>query len=201
MSDLFDEKSIDWDTNKNVKNISSAVGETLLKHVSLNSQMVVMDFGAGTGLICSQVAPFVKQVVAVDISNAMLDKLKAKLELKDKVHTLCQDILEKPIGTKFDLIISAMAIHHVKDTRKLVQRFSEHLKPGAMIALADLDKEDGTFHPENTEGIFHFGFQREEFQHILEEQGFEDIQFFTPYHVNKNDKRYPLFLVIAKKPL
>ena len=70
-----------------------------------------------------------------------------------------------------------MAMHHVKDTPRLIQRFSEHLSPGAFIALADLDKEDGSFHPEDTEGIFHLGFKRNELQVILEKYGFCEIRF------------------------
>jgi len=50
----------------------------------LHEQMRVMDFGAGTGLISSQVAPLVKKIVAVDISEAMLNKLVAKPELQEK---------------------------------------------------------------------------------------------------------------------
>ena len=60
-------------------------------------------------------------------------------------------------------------MHHVEDTEKLIQRFAEHLKPGAKIALADLDKEDGSFHPQDTKGVFHSGFDRDEFQQFTGE--------------------------------
>ncbi len=92
-----------------------------------------------------------------------------------------------------------MAVHHVEDTGKLIKRFAEHLRPGAMIALADLDKEDGSFHPEEAEGVFHSGFEREEFQRILEGHGFEKIKFVTAHSVNKAKKEYPIFLVIASR--
>ena len=199
MTDLFNEKAKDWDANEMRKMLSSAIGSSILAHVSLHDQMRVMDFGAGTGLISSQVAPMVKKIVAVDISEAMLNKLVAKPELQDKVEIVCQDIIDKPIAEKFDLIMSAMAMHHVKDTPKLIQRFSEHLRPGACIALADLDKEDGSFHQEDAEGIFHLGFKRNELQIILEKYGFKKIQFITAHTVNKEEKKYPIFLVTATK--
>jgi 2-polyprenyl-3-methyl-5-hydroxy-6-metoxy-1,4-benzoquinol methylase len=199
MTDLFNEKAKDWDANKMRKMLSSAIGSSILEHVSLHDQMRVMDFGAGTGLISSQVAPLVKKIVAVDISEAMLNKLVSKPELHGKVEIVCQDIIHKPIAEKFDLIMSAMAMHHVKDTPRLIQRFSEHLSPGAFIALADLDKEDGSFHPEDTEGIFHLGFKRNELQIILEKYGFGGIRFLTAHTVNKEDKKYPIFLVTATK--
>ena len=197
MTDLFNEKAKDWDANKMRKMLSSAIGSSILEHVSLHDQMRVMDFGAGTGLISSQVAPLVKKIVAVDISEAMLNKLVSKPELHGKVEIVCQDIIHKPIAEKFDLIMSAMAMHHVKDTPRLIQRFSEHLSPGAFIALADLDKEDGSFHPEDTEGIFHLGFKRNELQIILEKYGFGGIRFLTAHTVNKEEKKYPIFLVTA----
>ena len=48
-----------------------------------------------------------------------------------------------------------MAMHHLKDTSKLIHRFSEHLSSGALITLADLDNEDVNFHPKDTEGVFY----------------------------------------------
>jgi len=199
MTDLFNEKAKDWDANEMRTMLSSAIGSSILAHVSLHEQMRVMDFGAGTGLISSQVAPLVKKIVAVDISEAMLNKLVAKPELQDKVEIVCQDIIEKPIADNFDLIMSAMSMHHVKDTSKLIQRFSEHLNPGASIALADLDKEDGSFHPEDSEGVFHLGFKRNELQIILEKYGFREVQFVTAHTINKEEKKYPIFLVTATK--
>ena len=199
MTDLFNEKSKDWDANEMRKMLSSAIGSSIIEQVSLHEQMRVMDFGAGTGLISSQVAPRVKKIVAVDISEAMLNKLVSKAELQGKVEIVCQDIIDKPIAEKFDLIMSAMAMHHVKDTSKLIQRFSEHLRPRGIIALADLDKEDGSFHPEGTEGIFHLGFKRNELQIILEKYGFSQIRFFTAHKVFKEGKNYPIFLVTATK--
>jgi len=199
MTDLFNEKAKDWDANEMRTKLSSAIGSSILAHVSLHEQMRVMDFGAGTGLISSQVAPLVKKIVAVDISEAMLNKLVAKPELQDKVEIVCQDIIEKPIADNFDLIMSAMSMHHVKDTSKLIQRFSEHLNPGASIALAHLDKEDGSFHPEDSEGVFHLGFKRNELQIILEKYGFREVQFVTAHTINKEEKKYPIFLVTATK--
>jgi 2-polyprenyl-3-methyl-5-hydroxy-6-metoxy-1,4-benzoquinol methylase len=199
MTDLFNEKAKDWDANEMRTMLSAAIGSSILEHVSLHEQMRVMDFGAGTGLISSQVAPLVKKIVAVDISEAMLNKLVAKPELQAKVEIVCQDIIEKPIADNFDLIMSAMSMHHVKDTSKLIQRFSEHLNPGASIALADLDKEDGSFHPEDSEGVFHLGFKRNELQIILEKYGFREVQFVTAHTINKEEKKYPIFLVTATK--
>jgi len=200
MSDHFDEKAKTWDADEFVRQLSSAIGHAILEHTRLNRQMKVMDFGAGTGLISSHVAPLVDKILAVDISAAMLDRLVAKPELQGKVEAICQNILEQPLAERFDLIMSAMAMHHVEDTARLIQTFAEHLAPGARIALADLDKEDGSFHPADTEGVYHSGFERDSLQGLLEAQGFTDIQFITAHKATRdNGREYPIFLVTATR--
>lgn len=66
------------------------------------------------------------------------------------------------------------------------------------MALADLDHEDGTFHPEGTEGIFHHGFKREELKALLEKQGFKNVTFTTVHSVKREEREYPIFLVTAE---
>lgn len=199
MTDMFKEKAKDWDRNEMVRQLSSAIGGCILDNVELHAQMQVMEFGAGTGLITSQVAPYVQKITAVDVSQSMLEQLLTKQELKEKVEILCQDITTQPIGVNYDLIMSAMAMHHVKDTDNMIKQFAAHLKPGAMVALADLDKEDGSFHPEGTEGVYHDGFERADFKAILKKHGFKDINLITAHTVAKEEKSYPVFLAVATK--
>ena len=199
MADLFEEKAKDWDANERRTQLSAAIGASILAHVPLHDQMLAMDFGAGTGLISSQVAPKVKRIVAIDTSQAMLDKLAAKPELRNKIEIICQDIVESPIDARFDLIMSAMTLHHVEDTSLLVERFAEHLSENGIVALADLDAEDGSFHPADTQGVFHSGFDRDELGALLEQKGFTEIEFFTAHNMSRNEKDYPVFLVTARK--
>jgi predicted TPR repeat methyltransferase len=171
----------------------------LLQKLPLRPSMRVLDFGAGTGLICAHVAPLVDKIYAVDISASMLERLAAKPELQGKVDPICQDILEKPLDREVDLIMSAMAMHHVEDTERLFETFAAHLAPGGLLALADLDKEDGSFHPADVEGVFHHGFDRGEIQALLEKQGFESVEFGTAVEVTREERNYPIFLVTATK--
>ena len=199
MSDLFEEKAQDWDKRERIQKLSSAIGACIMKHVRLNSTMQVMDFGAGTGLIASQLAPLVAQITAVDISESMLQKLLQKPELKNKVTVACQDITVKPLGVQFDLIVSAMAMHHVEDTPHLFATLAQHLKSGGQLALADLDSEDGTFHAHGTEGIFHQGFDRLELANLSRASGFKEVQFFDAHTVVSENGSYPVFLLTASK--
>jgi cyclopropane fatty-acyl-phospholipid synthase-like methyltransferase len=175
------------------------VGRALLERVALRDDMAVMDFGAGTGLICAHVAPHVGRVYAVDVSAAMLEQLAAKPELQGKVDVMHVDILATPLPHQVDLIVSAMAMHHVEDTGRLLEAFAGHLPPGGKVALADLDSEDGSFHPPDTEGVYHLGFDRDALRAQLTAHGFCDIDFTTAVEVDRDAKRYPVFLVTATR--
>jgi len=199
MADLFNEKAKDFDGSEMVKKLSSAIGQSIVDNIDFHEKMDVMDFGAGTGLISSYVAPLVNKIVAVDISESMLEKLVSKPELQGKVEALCQNIFDKPIDAQFDIIMSAMAMHHIEDIHELINAFSKNLKSGARLALADLDKEDGSFHPKGAEGVFHSGFDRDALKIILETNGFGDIQFFTAHIIDGVEKEYPVFLLTASK--
>jgi len=199
MNDLFKEKAQNWDANESRKQMSQGIGACILENVQFNPQMQVMDFGAGTGLIASQVAPLVSKITAVDVSESMLEKLVSKIELKEKVEILCQDLTLNPNGKQYDLIMSAMAMHHVEDTENLVITFVNHLKSGGKVALADLDTEDGKFHTPPSEGVFHHGFDRIVLGELFLKHGFKNVQFETAYTAKRENGDYPIFLLLAEK--
>jgi SAM-dependent methyltransferase len=200
VSDLFRDKAVDWDERPFPMQISDGVSAALRARVPLSPELRVLDFGAGTGLIASKLAPFVGQLLAVDVSPAMLEQLAAKPELAGKVQIFCQDITRAPLGREVDLIVSAMALHHVEDTAQLSRALFAHVAPGGRVALADLDTEDGSFHPPDTEGVFHHGFDRGHLGQLLADAGFVDVEFGTACEVDKEQRRYPIFLVTARRP-
>jgi 2-polyprenyl-3-methyl-5-hydroxy-6-metoxy-1,4-benzoquinol methylase len=200
MTERFDKAAKEWDKSDLRTQLANNIGSAIVQNVELTPQMHIMDFGAGTGLLAEHVAPRVARISAVDISQGMLDELVKKSSLEGKVAAHCQNILHEPLEDDFDGIVSAMALHHVEDTEEILKVFYEHLKPGGFVALADLDKEDGTFHAGNNEGVFHFGFDRGEFQLKLESAGFRDVEFYTAYTVEKeNGRSYTIFLAKARK--
>ena len=199
MTDHFREKAADWDQAPVPTQISAGVGRALLDRVALAPTMDVLDFGAGTGLLCAQVAPRVARVIAVDISASMLEQLRAKAGLAEKVDIQCRDILEAPLAEQVDLVVSAMAMHHVADTGRLLRTLYAHLRPGGRVALADLDAEDGSFHPPETPGVFHAGFDRASLATALGDSGFTAITIETACTVHREGRAYPIFLATATK--
>lgn len=199
MTDLFQDKAADWDSRPFPQQISEGVVGAIRANVPLDASMTVLDFGAGTGLVSNGIAPLVGHIHAVDISEAMLTQLAAKEALRGRVTIHCQDLLSAPLDVKVDLVVSAMAMHHVEDTAGLFRALYGHLRPGGRVALADLDAEDGTFHAPGTEGVFHSGFDRDALGAKLTAAGFSDVAFTTAVEVHKDGRVWPVFLVTARR--
>jgi len=197
VSDLFAGKAEDWDDRPVPVQISTGVVRAIRAAVDLSPDMTVMDFGAGTGLVCTKLASDVGRILAVDVSQTMLAKLADKPELAGKVEIFCQDITKAPLERQVDLVVSAMAMHHVEDTAALLRALYVHLVPGGRIAVADLDTEDGDFHPPETEGVYHTGFDRDALAALAREVGFASPELVTATQVDRDGKRYPVFLLTA----
>ena len=197
--DHFADKSKSWDmSSKRVQNAKS-IAELIVKKVALSSDMRVMDFGAGTGLLSYFIAPQVDTIVAVDNSPSMLEKFKEKASLfASKTEIVEIDLSTKTINDSFDGVISSMTIHHLEDIKQLFEKLYKMLNIGGFIAIADLNREDGTFHSDN-EGVFHFGFEQEALEKIAQEVGFINIEFELASTIRKPNQTFTIFLMTALK--
>jgi len=197
--DFFVSKAKTYEKEKNRVNNVSNIAEKILSEITYKRHMHLMDFGAGTGLLLSHIAPYVKEITAVDLSDSMIEQLKEKIDdIPCDVKVVKKDLSKESLNEKFDGIISSMTIHHIQDLENIFKRFYGLLKDNASIALADLDLEDGTFHKEDT-GVFHFGFDRDKFKYLAEIAGFKNIKIQTVGNVIKPYGEYSIFLLTANK--
>jgi ubiquinone/menaquinone biosynthesis C-methylase UbiE len=197
--DYFSEKAKDYDKESSRTQNVDTIAQTILKESIFSKDMRVMDFGSGTGLLLSGIAPYVGEITAIDISEAMNEVLRSKINRLDcKVEIIKMDLTKDTLDKTFDFVISSMTIHHIEDVLGLFKKFYSLLTANGSIAIADLDKEDGLFHTTDT-GVFHFGFDREEFITIAKKAGFSDVKIQTVSIIEKPTGQYPVFLLTGKK--
>ena len=175
-NDYFKLKADSYDKDtKRVNNVDN-IANSVLSNIKLDKTMHIMDFGSGTGLLLERVAPFVKKITAVDISESMTKQLNDKRKHLDcEIEILQIDLAKTKLDMKFDGIISSMTMHHIKDTQAMFNDFYTMLNDNGVIAISDLDTEDGSFHTEDT-GVFHFGFDRTTFLNIAVAAGFKNVK-------------------------
>lgn len=102
----------------------------------------ILDLGSGTGETARRVLekhPNAR-VVLVDSSAEMLEAARESLA-EDRVEQIVVRRLEDPLPDgPFDLVVSALAIHHLESSDKqvLFRRIAEVLGPGGRFVLADV---------------------------------------------------------------
>lgn len=197
----FDQAAATWDEQPRRVKLARAVADEIARQVRLTRDTDVLDFGCGTGLLTLALQPLVRSVTGADTSSGMLDVLREKAQAQGlaNVETILLDPKE-PLSASahFHLIVSSMALHHVPNLAPLFKWFHEQLHPGGRVALADLDREDGSFHKDPRD-VHHLGFERSELQALLAEAGFVDLGATTATVTRKDDCDYPIFLITGRK--
>lgn len=196
----FDASARHWDQRPMSQQLAS-VPAFLLAQVPLFVDDHVLDFGAGTGLLSTAIAPNVAQVTALDTSAEMLQVLNEKGFAN--ITTRQQDIFAG-LTECHHLVVSCMAMHHVANTAALLQAFADALYSGGRMALIDLYAEDGSFHggkeESDAKGVHHFGFAPDALQALAEQAGFTDIAFSPIQEMqHRNGRGYPIFLMTGRK--
>jgi tRNA (cmo5U34)-methyltransferase len=196
----FDREAAQWDSNPGRVALARAVAAAIRGAVPLHAGMAAMDFGAGTGLLTLALLPFVSTMTAVDASAEMLRVMEQKLAAAKLagVQTLHGDIAHQALpAAAFDLIVSSMAMHHIRDVPAVLAKLRPCLRAGGWIALADLDTEDGSFHPDPT-GVYHTGFDRGTMTGWLTRAGFADARVTDAYRMDRAGRQYGIFLAVGR---
>lgn len=102
---------------------------------------IAIDMGCGGGHAAFRLAPLVGEVIAYDLSEAMLAVVagEAKLRGHGNLKT-AQGIAEKlPYApATFDVAVSRYSAHHWRDLPKGLGQMRQVLKPGALAVLIDV---------------------------------------------------------------
>lgn len=201
----FDERAKDWDSDPKKVERARAVAEAIRKEVPLSTNITALEYGCGTGLLSFALQEDLGQITLADTSQGMLDVLSEKIASAGvtNMHPVRLDLSTDSLpAEKYHITYSLMVLHHVHDARGILGRFYDVLEPNGYLVVADLDKEDGSFHTDGTTDV-HKGFGRNELQNWVEDAGFENVKFSTVYEIRKEidgrKKAFPVFLMTAQK--
>jgi len=200
----FDQKAKEWDMNPVHVERSRAIADLLVKAIHMDKDMTALEYGAGTGLLSLMLKDRLGKITLMDSSEGMINVIREKISQKE-IHNLEPVYFDLENGIyedEFDLVFTQMVLHHVEDIEGILHKFSMLLKPGGVLAIADLYPEDGSFHGEGFTG--HKGFDPLRLSNELSSLGFRNINHLTCFVINKDmgngkTKEYPVFLITACK--
>ncbi|HTP03914.1 MAG TPA: class I SAM-dependent methyltransferase [Nitrospirota bacterium] len=202
----FDKEAATWDRNPGRIKLAEDVADTIIREIKPTEDMDVLDFGCGTGLVTLRLQPFVKTITGADSSKGMLGVLQDKVSrfgLKNVEAQFMDAESGGLVAGKFHVVVSSMTLHHIHDPAQLFRKLRDLLHPGGTLCISDLDKEDGSFHGDQT-GVLHFGFERPYLKGLLEKAGFHEVRDVTAATVvkeieGKGKKTFTVFMITGKK--
>jgi 2-polyprenyl-3-methyl-5-hydroxy-6-metoxy-1,4-benzoquinol methylase len=200
----FDAKANTWDADPAKVDRARRVAEAIARDVPDLARRSVLDYGAGTGLLGFQLLPRAARITFADASKGMLAVVEEKLAKTTGLgaDAVLLDLTRDPIPpTRFGLLCTLMALHHVPDVDGILKAFHSTLEPDGILCISDLDQEDGSFH--GPEADVHRGFDRPGLEGKIRAAGFGPVRFSTPCDVRKEVgggmRTYPIFLAVAAR--
>lgn len=93
----------------------------------------LLEIGIGTGRIALPLASYVGEIVGVDISRAMMERLRAK-QTDQRVLLVEGDAEKLPLASSlFDAVIVVHVFHLVSDLTAVLDELARALKPGGRL--------------------------------------------------------------------
>ena len=113
----------------------------LLDRIELREDACVLDVAAGTGLLARALAPRVKEVIAVDITPAMLERGREAAKRQGIANVAfiegAAERLPFPDGT-FDLAVTRFSLHHIAEPQAVVNEMVRVVRGRGRVAVIDL---------------------------------------------------------------
>ena len=197
----FDASAHGWDNDPGKIERAQRFASAIDAEIGLKGDERVFEFGAGTGLVSQMLAPKVGQLVLADNSTGMRDVMAKKVAekvLPEGAVITDVDLVggERP-EEKFDLAVASLVLHHIAETKQVLQGFFDLLHDGGAACIIDLDEDGGAFH-EHFDGFDgHHGFNRESLKADLEAAGFREVSLNDVGTLEKHGEEFNLFMAVA----
>jgi SAM-dependent methyltransferase len=200
----FDLKARTWDDDPQKIERAGRVADAIAAAVPGLSEMEVLEYGSGTGLLGLALRGRVRLITLADASREMTAVAREKIAALGAADARAVelDLTTTPLpDERYDLVCTLLTLHHVSDTAGILRRFHKVLRPGGLVCISDLDAEDGSFHGTGFTG--HAGFRRDSLALLLAAAGFSDAVFTTVLEIDRGTagavRRYPVFLCLARR--
>ena len=142
----------------------------------IDPTLVVGDLGCGTGQLTETVAPYVRQVVAVDSSNDMLDSARHRLGGAQNVDLRQGELESLPIKDReLDAAMLSLVLHYSPSPARALSEVSRALRPGGRVLVVDMLPHDRQEYQQQMGHVW-LGFSDKQIGRFLAGAGFTDVR-------------------------
>jgi ArsR family transcriptional regulator len=164
----------------------------------LDGDWTVGDLGCGTGQMAETLAPFVRQVIAVETSRPMLAAAKRRLDGLANVELRRGELEALPIDDgALDAAVICLVLHHVAEPPAVLAEAARALRPGGRLLLIDMLQHDRAEYRQQMGHVW-LGFAPSQVSEWLAQAGFEPVHVH-PLPVPEAAKGPALFAATGRK--
>jgi len=155
---VFDRLAASWDSRPAPLGLEEKL-ECILLASDMSPDMTILDLGSGTGLLIPNLLQRQPgQILAIDLSPAMLAILANKHRLEEIVLPLAADGSQLPLIDKsVDIIFCHAVFPHFPEPRSTLREFKRVLRPGGRLVISHAASREqvNAIHREATDEILH----------------------------------------------
>jgi tRNA (cmo5U34)-methyltransferase len=139
----FNRFATEYDTHREyiIPEMRQYYGAAVWAMESPSPRPEILDVGAGTGLLSAYLLEKFPdaRLTLMDIAENMLDMARQRFSTRPATKYVVSDYSRSELGGPYDIICSALSIHHLapEDKRELFRRIHAALRPGGMFVNAD----------------------------------------------------------------
>ena len=158
--------------------VGTAVGGGALLGL-LDPDWVVGDLGCGSGHLTALLAPFVKRVVGIDASEAMLAQAHARLSGMTNTELHLGELEALPIADAvLDAAVLSLVLHHAPDPRRVLDEAHRVLNAGGRLLIVDLLPHERVEYREHMGHVW-LGFSEVQVREWLGGAGFSPVRVIS----------------------
>jgi len=142
----------------------------------IDPNLLVGDLGCGTGQLTETVAPYVRQVIAVDAAEEMLDAARGRLDGATNVEFRKGELESLPLRDgELDVAVLSLVLHYSPAPPKALSEAARVIRPGGRVLVVDMLPHE---HEEYQQQMGHvwLGFSDKQMTRYLTSAGFSDVR-------------------------
>jgi SAM-dependent methyltransferase len=142
----------------------------------IDPSLVVGDLGCGTGQLTETVAPYVRQVIAVDSSNDMLDAARHRVAGASNVDLRQGELENLPIEAgELDAAMLSLVLHYSPSPARALSEVGRALRRGGRVLVVDMLPHERQEYQQQMGHVW-LGFSDKQIAKFLGGAGFTDVR-------------------------
>ncbi|HCE1502424.1 TPA: class I SAM-dependent methyltransferase [Vibrio parahaemolyticus] len=191
MAQDWDGLAKNWESNPATEQFAQSVFAQLQQLTQLDG-IKVLDFGCGTGQLSQLLSPIVKDIVALDASEAMIEELDKKelLNVEPVVDALSRGLVAQhpAFRGQFDLVVASSVLAFVDDVESSLDIAHSLLNEGGHFVHFDWVAESEQD-----------GFTLSRSENALSNAGFVDVEAKKVFDITSDGQTMSVLMGVGRR--